>query len=339
MMIEKLLESLRAGQDLNPVSAEVVVDFLASENGDAITKADLLIALREKGETAVEIAAFASALLDRAVDPGIDPAALTGPAVDVCGTGGDKLGLFNISTTAMFVAAAAGAVVVKHGNRGITSKCGGADVLEALGVRIDLPPAELAERVQRHGVGFLFAPLYHPAFKQIAPVRKQLAERGVRTVFNILGPLLNPARPAYQLVGLFDQGLVITYAKVLAKLGRKKAWVVHGGGADELLTHTTADVAELASGEVRSFVLDPAEWGFERSPSEHLRGGDVAENAEMLVGILEGKIVGARRDVVILNAAAALVVTGLAPDLTAGAALAAEKIDSGAALQKLKALQ
>jgi anthranilate phosphoribosyltransferase len=302
-------------------------------------KAEFLQALREKGETAEEIAGFVRALLRHAVDPQIDATNLPGPMIDICGTGGDRMELFNISTTSMFILAAGGAVVVKHGNRAITSSCGGADVLEELGVRIDLPPEQLRQCVQTLGLGFVFAPAYHPAFKAIGPVRKALAERGIPTIFNMLGPLLNPAQPAFQLVGIFSPALLPKYAAAMAMLGRERAWAVHGSGTDELSTTGPNDVQEVSRQGVTSFTIDPAELGLMRADVADLRGADRAANAAMLTAILNGSDHGPRRDIVLLNAAAGFVITGLAPDLSAGLALAREQIESGRALAKLTALQ
>lgn len=329
-------------EDSTELSAEQVEHAVAALTSDQISetaKAGFLSALRTKGETAAEIAAFARALLARAIDPGIDPALQSGPVLDVCGTGGDRMELFNVSTTSMFVLAAGGAVVVKHGNRAVTSQCGGADVLEALGVRIDLPPAALRESVQRTGLGFVFAPAYHPAFKAIVPVRRALAAQGIPTIFNLLGPLLNPARPEYQLVGIFSRELLPKYAATLAALGRRSAWVVHCEGIDEIATTGESEVHEISKAGVSRRVFTPEELGFSRASLEDLRGGGREENARILLGILDGSIRGPKRDVVELNAAAGFVVSGLAPDLPAGIALAREQIESGRALTKLRGLQ
>ena len=248
--------------------------------------------------------------------------------------------LFNVSTTSMFVLAAGGAVVVKHGNRAITSKCGGADVLEALGVRIDLPPADLRRCVETLGLGFIFAPAYHPAFRVIAPIRRALAERGIPTIFNLLGPLLNPARPALQLVGVFRDDLLTKYAASLSALGRKCAWAVHGDGLDELSISGKTRVVEVRTGrEPISWVLDSEDLGIARAPLEALKGGDRATNTAILSGILDGSIRGPMRDLVALNAAAGFVVAGLARDLAEGLLRAEEQIQSGRALAKLRALQ
>ncbi|HWB60374.1 MAG TPA: anthranilate phosphoribosyltransferase [Chthoniobacteraceae bacterium] len=338
--MQDFIAQLERGHDLSDAQvAEAVAALVSPEIGND-PKGLFLKVLRAKGETAAEIAAFVRNLLERAVDPQIDAAKLPGPMIDVCGTGGDRMSLFNVSTTGMFVLAAGGAVVVKHGNRGITSKCGGADVLETLGVRIDLAPADLKRCVETIGVGFQFAPNYHPAFKVINPVRKMLAERGSTTIFNLLGPLLNPSRPAYQLVGVFDKTMLGKYAAVLRLLGRKRAWALNSMGADEIMPFEPTDIVETIAGETeREFLIHPWHLGIQPCAVEELHGGDCAANAAILTGILDGSIRGPKRDIVLLNAAAGLVVTGLAHDMHAGMALAGEQIDSGRALAKLRALQ
>jgi anthranilate phosphoribosyltransferase len=247
--------------------------------------------------------------------------------------------LFNISTASMFVLAAGGAIVVKHGNRAITSQCGGADVLEALGVRIDLAPAELKRCVENLGLGFVFAPSYHPAFKAIGPVRRRLAAQGIPTIFNMLGPLLNPARPEFQMVGVFSPALLGKYAHSLGALGRTRAWALNGDGTDELTITGPSHVHEVARGAVREFMVSPAELGINSCALSELRGGDKMTNAAILVGILDGSDRGAKADIVALNAAAGFVITGLAPDLVSGLAMAREQIANGKALAKLRALQ
>jgi len=338
--MRSFISQLENGEDLSSIQVGEAVSGLLSENVDSDSKALFLRALRAKGETAQEIADFVTALLSHAVDPGIEPQKLAGPMIDVCGTGGDRLDLFNVSTTSMFVLAAGGAVVVKHGNRGISSKCGGADVLEALGVRIDHAAADMKHCVETVGLGFMFAPHHHPAFKAIAPVRKMLAAQGVTTIFNLLGPLLNPARPAYQLVGVFDRAMLAKYAAVLRLLGRKRAWALNSQGADEIMPFESTDVVETVAGvEEREFLIHPWHLGVQPCAVEELRGGDCETNAKILTGILDGAIRGGKRDIVLLNAAAGFVVTGLAHDLHAGMALANEQLDSGRALGKLRVLQ
>ena len=338
-MLNELTSHLLTGSDLTGELVDAAVaQLVAVEVADG-AKGDFLKALRAKGETAAEMAAFVQALLARAVEPGLDAARLPGPVVDVCGTGGDRLELFNVSTTVMFLLAAGGACVVKHGNRAITSKSGGADVLEALGVRIDLPPVGLRRCVEAHGLGFVFAPGYHPAFKAIAPVRRALAAEGIPTIFNLLGPLLNPARPPFQLVGIFSPVLLPKYAETLARLGRTRAWAVHGSGMDELALTGPSAVCEVADGRVREFTIDPAALGLAPGALEDLRGGDCQENAAILTAILDGTELGPRRDLVLLNAAAGFVITSLAPDLAAGLDLAQAQVESGRALAKLRALQ
>jgi anthranilate phosphoribosyltransferase len=339
-----LIEQLTGRQDLELAQITQAATALLDPEVDDALKADFLRELRTKGETAAEIAGFAATLLARAVDPGIDPVAFAGPMLDVCGTGGDRMESFNISSTAMFLLAAGGAVIVKHGNRAITSKSGGADVLDALGVEIEYPPALLRECLAATGIGFMFAPSYHPGFRVIGPVRKALAAEGITTIFNILGPLLNPASPPYQLVGVFSESLLSKYAEVLGLLGRRRAWAVHSsggahGGVDELSTLGPNHYCAVEEGVVTAHTLDAGLLGFPRSHVEELRGGNATENALILTGILGGHIHGPKRDVVILNAAAGFVVAGLARDLSDAIAWSHEQIQSGRARAKLKALQ
>ncbi len=344
MSATHLISHLQSEQNLSATHIAEASAFLVDASAAARDKADFLRALARKGETPAEIAGFVQAFLKLAVDPGIDRSALPGPMLDVVGTGGDKLNLFNVSTTAIFILAAGGVCVVKHGNRAITSKAGGADVLEALGVRIDLPPERLASVVQQVGIGFLFAPLYHPAFKAVVEARKLLAAEGQRSIFNILGPLLNPARPDYQLIGVFDPALTHTFAEILTMLGRKGAWVVHGsageaGGMDELSTLGANHIVRLTpTGPVQES-LSTTSLGFAPAVLGDLAGGDAAQNADILEGILACRIKGPKRDIAVLNAAAGFVITGKATTLAEGKHLAEDLIDRGAAHVKLRALQ
>ena len=342
--LKALIEKLRNGVDLNPGDVDLAVVQLLSDQVDDELKAEFLTVLHKKGETAEEMVAFVKQLMKRAVDPMIDPAQLPGPMIDICGTGGDGLDFFNVSTTAMFVVAAGGAVVVKHGNRRVTSSCGSADVLEQLGIAIDLAPEQLQESLKRHGLGFVFARSYHPAFRALAQMRERLARQNMRTVFNLLGPLLNPARPARQLIGVFDPRLTGIFAEALRQLERERAWVVHGlgdngAGMDDISISGATTVAELADGKVSSAILDVSWLGIPRAAVGELQGGDARENAATIDGILSGKISGAKRDMTIVNAAGGFVVAGLARDLKEGIDLAREEIDSGRALEKLRALQ
>jgi anthranilate phosphoribosyltransferase len=323
------------------LSREQIGDAVRSLLDDAVAddaKARFLAALAGKGETADEIAGFALELRSRAVDPQIDPARFGGCVMDVCGTGADMSHTFNISTCVTFIVAAAGVAVAKHGNRAITSRCGSADVLTALGANIELPPEAARRCLEQTGVAFFFAPAYHPAFKKIAPIRKMLAERKQRTVFNILGPLVNPARPTHQLVGIFDRALVSRYAEVLRLMGLKHAMVVHGDGLDEFSTRGVNTVAELWAGRIelteRDFRVPESAMRLQPVKPEELAGGDPAQSADIVGAVLAGQR-GPRRDIVALNAAAALVVAGKAADFAGGWKLACELIDSGAAADRL----
>ena len=334
-----LTPQLAEGRSLSPAEVAAAVAALLDPVVADDAKADFLTALARKGETADEIAAFALELRARAVEPGIESGKFGDRLLDIVGTGADMAHTFNISSCTMFVAAAASVAVAKHGNRAVTSKCGSADVLAALGAKIELPPAAARQCLEATGVTFFFAPLYHPAFKVIAPVRKKLAERRQRTVFNILGPLVNPARPTHQLIGVFDRALVGRYAEVLRLLGLRHALVVHGDGLDELSTLGVNTVAEVWGGRIeqteRDFRVPPTLWRGMPVKLEELAGGDPATNAGIVRDILAGKDRGARRDIVLLNAAAALVVADTVDSFEAGRQRAAGLIDSGAAKEKL----
>lgn len=331
-MLVTLTEKLRLGHGLTSADVVTACESLFDESVELSERADFLRALHAKGETASEVAGFVDVLLNRSRRTLLGPGLL-----DVCGTGGDRAGVFNVSTAVMFVAAACGARVVKHGNRGITSKCGGADVLEALGVRIDLPPETALAAA---GCCFLFAPLFHPAFKTVAPVRKVLAEEGSATIFNLLGPLLNPARPEFQLAGVFDGKLLPLYAEAFKLLGRQCGWAVHGsGGLDEVSTLGPSEIHALEDGAIRHFVIRPEDLDVAPARIEDLRGGHAQENAESLEAILLGRDVGPRRDMVVLNAACSLVVSRRAPDLPAAMTMAASALDDGSAHDVLQRLR
>lgn len=325
---------------LDPSDTERLCGYLMDDSVDVAERASALHALHLRGETPAEVAGCVSVFLREAIDPGINASDFSGPLVDVCGTGGDGRNLFNVSTAVMFVAAGAGACVVKHGNRSITSKCGGADVLEALGISIHVPPGRAALVLQKAGCVFLFAPDYHPAFRKIAPVRKLLAESGQRSVFNILGPLLNPARPTYQLSGVFSPGLLALYAETLGRLGRQRAWAVHGGnGEDEMSLDAPTSVAEWSDGRISQFEVDAAKLGLEASNTASLIGSDARTNAKIIADILSGNCTDARRDMVLLNTAAVLVTCGIVSDLLEGLERARESILSGAAGRALYLLR
>jgi len=354
--MEQFIRQLKESVCLTPEQVRHAVSCLLDETLPVEAKAAFLTALAQKGESVEEIAAFAAALRERAVQPPLDTELRAGVILDVCGTGGDRLNTFNISTTVAIMVAAAGIPVAKHGNRAITSQAGSADVLEELGVRIDLSPEEAAQSLREHHFCFLFAPYYHPAFKHIAPARKLCASRGQRTIFNFLGPLLNPARPSAQLIGVPRPELCEPIAKVLQLLGIARGLVVSGSveqstsaasGAkdrevphlDEFSTLGPNTIAEFYHARgFNSSVLSVAPFPLQKAMLDDLRGGDCAQNAEIVMRILLGKETGPKRDAVILNAAAALLVAGKVAALSEGWDVAGELIDTGAAHKKLRDL-
>ena len=326
-----LLGELVAGRGLTEQDTRELMGELMSGAVDPALIGALLAAFRAKGESADEVAGLVRGMVDAAtpVDLG---AALTARAVDTCGTGGDGAGTINVSTVAALVVAAAGVPVVKHGNRAATSRSGSADLLEAWGVAIDLGPESALRVLEDVGVTFLFARRYHPAMRHVAPVRSAL---GMRTVFNLLGPLSNPARVRRQVVGVPDAASGELVSGALARLGHTRALVVHGGdGLDELTTTTTSRVWEVREGEVAEWVLDPTELGIAPATIDELQGGDVARNRELADDILAGAV-GARSDLVALNAAAALLVADVVPDLAAGLARARGVLAAGTAREVL----
>ncbi len=353
-MLDALSKQLAHGQPLNDAQICRAVDELVDPAADPHAKADFLTALARKGETVEEIAGFVRELRALSLEPPIDAGLRDREILDVCGTGGDRLNTFNISTTVSLIVASAGVPVVKHGNRAITSQSGSADVLEALGIAIELEPARAADWLAAHHFVFFFAPKYHPAFRNIALARTICAERGQRTIFNFLGPLLNPARPSAQLVGVPQPDLCPKIAAVLQSLGIRRAMVVCGsvpgvkhpvtGAAeirhlDELSTLGHNCVSEFyhERGLSHSF-LDPASFPLQTATLEHLRGSDRNANAEIVRRLLDGRERGPRRDAVLLNCAAALFVAGKTKTMHNGWELAADLIDSGKAAAKLRDL-
>ncbi|MFM7224244.1 MAG: anthranilate phosphoribosyltransferase [Actinomycetota bacterium] len=329
-IVTPVLARLTRREELLATEVEAVIAEILGGRVEPVQAAGFLVALRTKGETEGEIAALVRAMHRHARSVEVEPG-----AVDTCGTGGDRAGTINVSTLAAIVAAAAGARVVKHGNRAASSQCGSADVLEALGVRIDCGPEGVARCVREAGIGFCFAPVYHPGMRHLGPVRKEL---GVPTTFNYLGPLLNPARVTRQVVGVSDPEMAGRMLHALHASGSERAMIVHGDdGLDELTTTTTSTVYELVGGQVRTSTVDPADLGLTRVAPETLRGGDAAHNADAVRAVLGGQP-GPRREVAVLNAAAALVVADLVPDLAAGVAAAGAAIDRGAAAAVLDAL-
>ena len=348
MTLAHLIADLAAARHLSDEQVQFAVEQIINENVPAAMKADFLCHLALKGETVQEITAFARALREKAVHPPLDPTWRdTHEILDVCGTGGDRLNTFNISTTVAIICAAAGIPVAKHGNRAITSQAGSADVLEALGIKINLPPAEAARSLQERNFAFFFAPEYHPAFKYIGPARKLCADRGQRTIFNFLGPLLNPARPGAQLVGVPRPELCEPLAHVLQSLGAHRGMVVTGKvpaadairHLDELSTLGENTVAEFY--QERGFTasaLDPNHFPLQPAALADLAGGNREANAEIVRRILHGDERGPKRDAVLLNAAAGLFVANRAKSLAEGWTLAAGIIDGGLAAKKLREL-
>ena len=343
-MITTFIAQLNARQALSADQVRQAVEWLAEPALDAGGKADFLTALAQKGETPEEIAAFARALREKSHPLPLDPATRAGEILDIVGTGGDRLGTINISTTAALICAAAGVTVAKHGNRAVTSQAGSADVLEALGIPLDLSPADAAAMLRERQFAFLFAPNYHPAFQHIGPARKLCAARGHRTVFNLLGPLLNPARPSTMLMGVSRPEFCEPLATVLQTLGVRRAMVVCGqvddaGHLDELSTLGANTIAEFY--QERGFTVSttpPEQFPLQPAALADLVGGNKHDNAAIVRRIITGAEQGPKRDAVLLNAAAALFVAGKTKSLAEGWDLAGETIDGGAAAAKLMQL-
>jgi anthranilate phosphoribosyltransferase len=328
IMIEEAIATVAGGRSLTRQQAAGAMELIMGGEVTGAQFGALMMGLLLKGETVDEIAGFASVMRGKAlrVDAGM-------PVLDTCGTGGDRSESFNISTTAAFVVAASGAKVAKHGNRAASSRCGSADVLEALGADVTLGPEGVERTIQEVGMGFMFAPTFHPAMKHAAGLRREMK---VRTVFNILGPLTNPARARYQLLGVADGRLAAKMVEVLRELGSVHSLVVHGeDGLDEITLNGPTQVYELKDGRIRSYEITPEQYGLARAPLSEIRGGDRATNAAITRGVLQGEP-GPRRDVVLLNAAAALVAADLVGDIREGIDVARRALDDGSAMAKLE---
>ncbi|MBU4076783.1 MAG: anthranilate phosphoribosyltransferase [Euryarchaeota archaeon] len=322
--ILKLIEN----KALTSEEAEIAISKIFTEATDAQIAA-FLTALKLKGETPDEIAGLARGMKKAAnlIRPNVK-----GTLVDTCGTGGDSTGTINVSTGAAIVAAAAGVPIAKHGNYSITSKSGSADVLRELGIRIDMPPQEVEKTIENVGIGFMLAPVFHPSMKRVGQIRRDI---GFRTVFNILGPLTNPAGAQAQVIGVFDGSMCETMANVLKILGTKRALVVHGSGLDEISNTGETQIVELNNGKITKYTVTPEKLGVKRADVTEILGGTPEENAKDIVDVMNGKK-GAKRDIIAINAGAALFVGGKAESLAAGIKMAAHTIDSGKALDKLK---
>ena len=331
-MIREAISKVVDGEDLSREEAVTTMTEIMSGDATPAQIACFITALRLKGETVDEITGCASAMREKVTRIEAKADLL----VDTCGTGGDGAHTFNISTTAALVAAGAGLHIAKHGNRSVSSRSGSADVLKALGVNIEADAATVARCVDEVGIGFLFAPMLHPAMKYAIGPRREI---GIRTIFNILGPLTNPAGAQVQVLGVYDAGLTGTLANVLKNLGSQHVFVVHGSdGLDEITITGKTYVSELVDGQVRSFVIDPEDFGISKADMSGLVGGTAEENAQMTLDILRGEE-GPRRDIVLLNSAAAIVAGGKAANLIEGIQVAAESIDSGKAMEKLELLK
>jgi len=331
MAIKKYLEMLLDCNDLTFDQAGDLLDSVLDGQVPPAQVAAFLTAIRIKGETIAELAGLANSLRSHAVkvETGIDN------LVDTCGTGGAKLKTFNISTAAAFVAAGAGVYVAKHGNRGITSKCGSADVLESLGVKID-PGAEIvAESIRKAHIGFMFAPMFHPAMKYVQPIRKEL---DFRTAFNLLGPLANPARATAQVMGVADESLMDKIAEILKMIGIKNAMVVHSQGLDEISTMSPTKILRIKDDQITQMEITPQQLNIQPSAFEDLKGGDAEANASIVRSILDGTDTGPRKDIVVLNAAAAIIVAGLAEDFSSALKIADDSIKNGNAADALEKL-
>jgi anthranilate phosphoribosyltransferase len=325
------IERVTASEDLTLEEARDAVTRLFEDATDAQIGA-LLAALRAKGETETEIAGFAQGMREAAhtIDPDREP------LVDTCGTGGDDFDTINVSTTSTAVVSAAGVPVAKHGNYSVSSSSGSSDVLDEVGVDLDASPDAVEARIEDHGIGYMHAPAFHPAMKAVIGPRREL---GMRTIFNLLGPLTNPAGADAQVVGVYDPDLVPVLARALAHMDIDRALVVHGDGLDEFALHGESTVAEVRGDDIEEYTVTPDDFGLEAAPIEAVAGGTPEENAEDLTGIVTGDLAGPKRDIILANAGAAIYVAGEADSLEAGAERAAEAIDSGAAEETLQTLR
>jgi len=330
-VIKEAIEYLAAGKDLTESQSENIMEYIMEGQATSAQIAALLVSLRLKGETIEEITGFVKVMRKKATRINTKYPVV----VDTCGTGGDGANTFNISTTAAFVIAGAGVPVAKHGNRSVSSKCGSADLLEALKARIDLEPEQVESCLEETGIAFLFAPSMHSAMKHVAGPRREI---GIRTVFNVLGPLTNPAGAKAQILGVYNRDLTTKLGGVLARLGTDHSFIVHGDqGLDEISLSGTTFVCEINNGKISEYTVDPERYGLPRSPVKDLLGGSPSENAVHTLSVLNGEP-GPRRNAVLINAAFGLVASGLAGDLSEGLDIAAESITSGAALKKLQHL-
>ncbi len=334
-MLKTHIQAVVEGETLTRDEARRAMEIIMNGEASPAQIGSFLMGLRMRGETDDELAGFAEVMRAKAVHVPLD---VDGPVVDTCGTGGDGAHTFNISTTAAFVVAGAGVKVAKHGNRAATSRCGSADVLEGLGVRIELAPEQVAESIERVGIGFMYAPAFHPAMRFAGPVRREI---GVRTVFNLLGPITNPAGAQHQVIGVPTIEAASRLARVLGLLGSRHALVVHAHeGLDEIGVAGGTTIAEMLMREsawVTTYDVTPEQYGFERRERNAVRGGSVADNVEIVNAVLSGER-GAHRDIVLLNAGAALYAADIVPNIATGIQVATESIDSGAARERLDAL-
>lgn len=337
MTIKESISKLIEKKDLSRSEMQAVMEEIMTGGATGAQIGAFLTALRLKGETVEEITGAALVMRDKAAK--IDLSSenkISAPIIDTCGTGGSGLNVFNVSTASAFVAAGGGLLVAKHGNKSVSSACGSADVMAALGVKIELTPDEVKECILKTGIGFLYAPLFHGAMKYAIGPRREI---GIRTIFNILGPLTNPANAACQVLGVYDEKLCEPLAGVLKNLGTKYAFVVHGlDGLDEITTTNSTKIAELKNNKIKIYYIKPQDFGIVPAKLEDIRGGDAAQNAQIILDVLKGAK-GAHRDIVVLNSSAAFVAAGKAKDFKEGIKIAANSIDSGNALEKLEALK